>query len=135
MAIKFSETVRNARLNAIETAIGTAAVLKLRTGSPPAAIGDPDSGVVVATMTLDSNWMADASGGTKGKSGTWQDPGADTGGTISHFRVYASDGVTQHIQGTVTITGNGGDMTLDNNVVEAGQQITITTFTLQDGNA
>lgn len=33
MAIQLSTAVRNARLDAIETAIGTAAVLKGRTGS------------------------------------------------------------------------------------------------------
>lgn len=134
MAIKLSETVRNAELDAIETAIGTSAVLKLRTGSPPAAITDVDSGTVVATLNLESNWMAAASGGSKAKAGTWQDASADSSGTVGHFRIYASDGITQHIQGTVTITGGGGDMTLDNNVIVAGQSVTITTFTLTAGN-
>lgn len=132
MAIKMSEAVRNAMLDAIETAIGTSAVLKLRTGTPPTNIGDADSGTVVATMTLDSSWMADAASGSKAKSGTWQDASADSAGTVGHFRIYASNGTTQHIQGTCT---GGGDMTLDNYVVEAGQSITITTFTLTAGNA
>jgi hypothetical protein len=134
MAIKISAAVKNARLDAIEATIGTTAVLKLRTGAAPAAITDADSGTVVASMTLPSDWMAAASGGSKALSGTWQDASADSAGTVAHFRIYASDGTTQHIQGTVTITGGGGDMTLDNPVVEAGQQITITTFTLTDGN-
>ena len=42
---------------------------------------------------------------------------------------------TQHIQGTVTNTGGGGDMTVQNVVVEAAQAITITGFTLTAGNA
>jgi hypothetical protein len=44
MAIKMSAAVRNARLDAIETAIGTAAVLKIRSGAPPTNITDADRG-------------------------------------------------------------------------------------------
>lgn len=135
MAVKMSVAVRNGLLDAIETAIGTGAVMKLRTGAPPTNITDADSGTVVATLTLPSDWMAAASGGTKALSGTWQDASADAGGTVAHFRIYASNGTTQHIQGTVTDTGGGGDLTLDNSVVTTGQSITITTFTLTAPNA
>ena len=78
--------------------------------------------------------MAGASSGSKAKSGTWQDASADMAGTAGHFRIYASDGTTVHMQGTVTITGSGGDMTLDNTNIAAGQQVTITGFTLTAGN-
>jgi hypothetical protein len=135
MTIQFSEGVRNARLDAIESNTGTDAVLKLRTGAQPANCAAADSGTVVATMTLPSDWMAAAASGQKAKSGTWQDTSADNPGTVAHFRLYKSDGTTCQLQGSVTITGGGGDMELDNNVVVAGQQITITTFTLTDGNA
>jgi hypothetical protein len=135
MAVQLSTTVRNARLDAIETAIGTSAVLKIRTGAPPANCGTADSGTVLATLTLPSDWMAAASSGSKAKSGTWEDTSADNAGTAAHFRVYASDGTTCHLQGTVTATGNGGDMTLDNVSIGAGQAVTITGFTLTDGNA
>lgn len=134
MAIKISTVVKNARLDAIETAIGTAAVLKIRSGSAPAAITDADSGTVLATLTLPSDWMAAASGGSKAKSGTWEDSSADATGTAAHFRVYASDGTTQHMQGTVTATGGGGDMTVDNTSFASGQAFSITGFTLTDGN-
>src|SRR5688572_29520313 len=117
MALKYSTTVRNAKLDSIETTVGTSAVLKLRTGSPPADVATADSGTVVATLNLPSDWMAAAASGAKSKTGTWQDASADAAGTVGHFRIYASDGTTAHIQGTVTATGGGGDMTLDNNVV------------------
>lgn len=135
MAVQLSTAVRNARLDAIETTIGTSAVLKLRTGAQPANVATADSGTVLATMTLPSDWLAAAAAGSKAKSGTWSDPAADAAGTAAHFRIYASDGTTAHIQGSVTITGSGGDMTLDNNVLAVGQLITITSFTLTDGNA
>lgn len=135
MAIQLSASVRNARLDAIETTIGTSAVLKIRTGSAPANVATADSGTVLATLTLPSDWLAAASSGAKAKSGTWQDTSADASGTAAHFRIYASDGTTAHIQGTVTVTGGGGDMTVDSVSFTAGQSFTVSTFTLTDGNA
>lgn len=134
MAIKVSVAVRNARLDAIESTVGTSAVLKIRTGSPPTNITDADSGTVLASITLPSDWAAAASGGSKAKSGTWSVAASATG-TAGHFRLYASDGTTQHMQGTVTATGGGGDMTLDNTSIASGQTVTVNTCTLTDGNA
>lgn len=135
MALQYSVTVRNAKLDAVETAIGTAAVLKIRTGSAPADCATADSGTVLATMSLPSDWMAAASSGAKAKSGTWSDTSADATGTAAHFRIYASDGTTIHAQGTVTATGGGGDLTLDSTGITSGQTVTITAFTLTAGNA
>lgn len=135
MAIKLSVAARNARLDALETEIGTAAIMKIRTGAAPANITDADSGTVVATLNLPSDWMAAAAAGVKGKAGTWSDASADAAGTAGHFRVYASDGTTQHIQGTCTATGGGGDMEIDNTVLAVGQEFTVTQFDLTEGNA
>lgn len=135
MTIQLSAGVRNAMLDAIESTIGTSAVLKIRTGAAPADVATADSGTVLATLTLPSDWMAAASTGSKAKSGTWQDTSADATGTAAHFRIYASDGTTAHLQGTVTATGGGGDMTVDNTSFASGQQFTVTAFTLTAGNA
>ena len=134
MTIKLSVAVKNARLDAIETAIGTSPVLKIRSGAAPSAITDADAGTVLATLTLPSDWLAAASSGIKSKSGTWQDTSADATGTAAHFRIYASDGTTQHLQGTITATGGGGDMELDNTSLAATQSFTIIAFALTDGN-
>lgn len=135
MALQFSAAVRNAELDAIETTIGTSAVLKIRTGAAPANVAAADSGTVLVTANLPSDWLAAAAAGAKAKSGTWQDASADATGTAAHFRIYASDGTTAHVQGTVTATGGGGDMTLDNVSIAAAQAVTITGFTLTAGNA
>jgi len=133
MALQFSTTVRNARLDAIETAVGVSAVLKIRTGAAPADCATADSGTVLATLSLPSDWMAGASGGSKAKSGTWQDASADATGTAAHFRLYASDGTTCHMQGTVGTSG--ADMIVDNTSLAAGQSFTINTFTINEANA
>lgn len=134
MAIQLSTSARNARLDAVETDTGTAPILKLRSGSVPANCAAADSGTVLAALTLPSDWMAAAASGSKAKSGTWQDTNADATGTIAHFRLYKSDGSTCQIQGTVTATGGGGDLTVDSTAVTATQSVTITGFTLSDGN-
>jgi hypothetical protein len=64
------------------------------------------------------------------------DTSADNTGTPGHFRLYASDGTTCHMQGTVTFTGSGGDMTVDvSGSITAGQQFSVTAFTITEGNA
>jgi len=133
MAIQLSTTVRNARLDQIETTIGTSAVIKIFTGSPPANCAAADSGTVLATVNCPTDWMAAASGGSKAKSGTWEDLSADNTGTAGHFRVYDSGATTCHIQGTVGTSGT--DMTVNSTSFTAGQAFTINTFTLTDGNA
>lgn len=135
MAIQLAVSVRNARLDAIETDTGVSAILKIRSGAAPADCATADSGTVLATLALPSDWMAAASSGSKSKSGTWQDASADAAGTAAHFRIYKTDGTTCQMQGTVTATGGGGDMTLDNTSIASAQTVTITSFTLTDGNA
>ena len=133
MTIQYSNAVKDAKLDAIETAIGTSAILKFRSGAKPTNITDPSSGTVLATLNLPSDWMAASSGGTKSKSGTWEDTSADAAGTIGHFEITSSGG-TVHMRGTVTATGGGGDMTVDNTVVAAGQDVLVTSFGITSGN-
>ncbi len=132
MALQYSTELRNAQLDAIETVGGTSPVLKIRTGAAPANAAAADSGTVLATLTLPSDWMAAASSGSKAKSGTWEDTSADATGTAAHFRLYKSDGTTVVMQGTVGTSGT--DMIVDNTSFAAGQAFTITGFTITAGN-
>lgn len=133
MAVQLSVSVRNARLDAIETAVSTSAVLKIRTGAQPATCATADSGTVLATCSLPSDWMGAAANGTKALSGSWQDATADNSGTAAHFRLYASDGTTCHMQGSVSTSG--ADLNVDSVQFTSGQSFTVTAFTLTDGNA
>lgn len=135
MALQYSVAVRNGQLDSVETTIGTSAVMRIRTGSAPANCATADSGTVLAELSLPSDWMAAASGGSKAISGTWTDAAADNAGTAGHFRIYASDGTTVHMQGTCSITGGGGDLVLDNTNIAVGQVITVVSFTISAGNA
>jgi len=132
MAIQLSVTARNARLDAIETTIGTSANLYIRTGAAPADCATADSGSLLATLALPSDWMAAASSGSKAKSGTWSVAASGTG-TAAHFRIKDSGGTTCHLQGTVGTSGT--DMIIDNTSIASGQTVTVSTFTLTDANA
>lgn len=133
MGINLSTEARNARLDAIETVAGTSPILRIRSGTMPTACSDSDVGDVLSEITLPSDWMAAASGGTKLKSGTWEDASANNTGTATHFRLYKSDGTTCVMQGTVGTSS--ADMIVLSTSFVATQPFTITAFTLIDGNA
>ncbi len=132
MTIQYSVAVNNARLDAVETAIGASAILKIRTGAAPANCAAADTGTVLATISLPADWMAAAASASKAKSGTWQDASADATGTAAHFRIYDTTGTTCHVQGTYGIVAT--DMIGDSVSMTAGQSFTVNTFTLNAGN-
>lgn len=133
MTIQLSTAARNAGLDSFETTAGATAKLQIRTGAQPANCAAAASGTLLAELTLPSDWMAAASGGAKALAGSWAGTGA-AAGTAAHFRVVDNAGTTCHMQGTVTATGGGGDMTLDNTSIAVAQAVQVTTFTLTAGN-
>jgi len=134
VALQLSVPIRNARLDVIESTVGTGPIMTIRSGAAPANTAAANSGTVLATIQLPADWMSNAAGASKAMSGTWEDNSADASGTAAHFRIHDSTGATCHIQGTVSGTGGGGDMEVDNVVFAAGQRFTITTFALNEAN-
>lgn len=122
----YSVAVVNAWANAYETTIGASPVLEIRSGAKPADCAAADSGTVLASIALPADWMVAAVNGVVTLLGSWQDASADAPGTAAHYRI--KQGATCHEQGTVTLTGGGGDMTLDNTNIASSQQVTITSW-------
>lgn len=135
MAIKRSVSLRNATLDAAETHIGASPTLRIYEGTVPASTADAP-GTLLAQMTLPADWMGAASSGSKAKLGTWEDTSADASGTAAYYRIYDSASTPVcHEQGTVTATGGGGDLELDNTSIASGQKVEITGYTWTAGNA
>ncbi len=135
MTIQLSEAVRNARLDAVEIEIGAAPVLEFRTGTPPASCAALSTGTLLAASALPSDWLLVAAAGAKAKNGTWTITGIAVG-DIGYFRIMRAGSPSEcDLQGTVTATGGGGDMTVDNISIAPAQVATVNTFTLTDGNA
>jgi len=135
MALQFSVAVRNGEADSIETTIGASAILMMRTLAPPANCAAADVGAVLATLNLAADWMNPAVLGTITKNGTWQDLLADATGVVGHFRIYDNGLLACQAQGTVTATGLGGDMTVDNVNFAMNQSFTVTAFAITIGNA
>jgi hypothetical protein len=133
MAIQYSVTVNNAQLDSKETTIGTAPIMRIYSGSMPANCAASRTGTKLTDDALPSDWLAAASSAAKAKSGTWTLNGV-AAGTAGYFTVRDSGDSVTHMQGTVTATGGGGDMTLDNAVIAISQVITVNTFTITSGN-
>lgn len=138
MAVTYSHAVSDAKNDAVETVIGPSPQLRLYNGTPPANARAALSGnTLLAQGALPSDWMAASANGVKAKAGTWTltgQSGAGAGTAATFYRIYDSTGTTCHEQGTVTATGGGGDMTLNNNSIANGQTLTVDTYTKTSGN-
>lgn len=131
MAVQLGTTVRNARLDTVESTIGVSAKLQLRSGAQPADCATADSGSLLAELTLPVDYFNNAAAGAKTKLGTWSGTGA-IAGTIGHFRLKDNAAATTHMQGSCGI--GSGDLSFDNTSIGVGQAVTVNTFTLSEGN-
>ncbi len=128
MAFQKSAAVRNAELDAIETTIGTAAILKVFSGAEPTSCGAADPAGALVLMSLPVDYFSNAAAGAKAKLGTWSGV-ASGSGTAASWRIYENTAVTCHLQGNTT------DMTFDNTSINSGQTVTVASFTITAGNA
>jgi hypothetical protein len=129
MTIQFAQSTAHAMLDAIETDIGGSPVLYLRSGAQPANCAAADSGTLIATIAMAADAFSNASAWAKAIGATISDLSADNAGTLGHWRIKTSGAVTK-LQGSITATGGGGDMTVDNTSVAAAQQIDVTSFAI-----
>ena len=128
MTIFWSDTIRNALLDAWETAIGASAKVRIYSGAVPAdesaALGDA---TMLAEFSLGSDWASNAGAGTKTLTGLPLSTSGVASGTASFYRIYNSAGTTCHEQGTVGTSG--ADMTIDNTNIAVDQTVRITGWT------
>lgn len=134
MAMKFSEDVRNARLDAIQEIVGPSPILRFWSGSTPANTSAPDAGTKLVEMNLPANWMSPAANASKQKAGVWKTLSALATGVAMYYRIYSSDDDEPRVQGTITATGDGGDMTVASTDVFVGQEVVVTAFSINEGN-
>lgn len=131
MAITFTDAAAHLGLNAIYDAFN-AGKIRIYSGSPPGPAAAP-TGTLLVDEDLPATAFGAASGGSKVKAGTWSAAGAATG-VAGYYRLVATGdtgGATEaqvREEGTVTATGGGGDMTVDNVNIAAAQVVTITSF-------
>ena len=134
MAAQFSDRIRNAWLDSNEAITGVSPKLRIYPGSRPTNCAASATGTLLAEITCPSDWMAAVSSGAKVLAGSWT-VAAIAAGTAGYYRLYDNAATNCDEQGTITATGGGGDMTVDNTSIASGQTVTITAKTLTAGGA
>jgi len=139
MALQYSVAVRNAQLDAWETAIGASPIIRLYDGANPADCATAPTAAIIANGTAAADWSAAAAAGQKtilnGPVVITGITAAGTGTAVVAYRIYDSAGTTCHEQGTVTATNGIGDMTMDNVSIADTQTANLNTQTRICGNA
>lgn len=129
MALAYSTTLRNARLDAITTAAGNAALLRIYDGTRPATGGTATT--LLAELTCGTPFAAGASGGVLTLGTITQDASANASGTATWFRIVTSGG-TFVADGNVGTSGS--DLNLSTTTIVSGQPVSVTSFTISEGD-
>jgi len=135
MALGINVTTRNAMLDAITSRAGASALLQIYDGSRPATGGAVTTKLAQLTCNA-SAFAAAASSGVLTINAISSDLSADATGTATWFRIYASNGTTHVLDGSVsTIAAGTGDMQLDSTSIVLGGTVAISTATVTAGNS
>lgn len=133
MATRISTAAQNAACDAIVDLVDGGAspgYVEIRTGAQPATANTAASGSVLATITYSDPAFGASSAGTATADITPALTVAASGtGTAGWFRVYESGG-TGIYDGAITVTGGGGDMTVNTTSLVATVNFTITAQTV-----
>jgi len=133
MALGYSTTLRNNRLNQITTAIDAGAgagLIRIYDGTQPATCGTATT--LLAELTCSDPSAGAASSGQLTLNAITADSSANATGTATWFRVVDSTG-TCVMDGTAGTSGT--DLVLDSASITAGQQVSISSFVITEGNA
>lgn len=134
MAVRLSTATRNALADAVTARAdsGTgAATLKIYSGAQPASANDVASGTLLATFTLNDPSFGAAATGVITLDVT---PALSTtgvaAGTAGWARLESNTAVTTVADFSVTATGGGGDVTVDNTSIAVDQTVNLTSGTI-----
>lgn len=130
MALAYSTTIRNGMLDFITSTVGGSALLRLYDGSRPATGGSATT--LLAELTCNATFAASASGGVLTLNAITQDSSANATGTATWFRIVTSGG-TFCIDGNVGTSGS--DLNLTTTSIVATQPVSVSSFTITEGNA
>lgn len=124
MAVTYSTTLKNTRLDAVTTAAGTTAVLEICSAAYAA---------VLATIALGNPIAAAAASGVLTLSGfPRSDTAADASGTAAVARIRTAAGGTDVVTG-LSVGTTGTDIVLGSLSITAGQTVTLNSATITHG--
>lgn len=117
------------------TALLNGGSVEIRTGAQPDTVATAATGTLLGTLTLNATAFGaatTASPSVATANAITGDSSADATGTAGWFRAYrsAANGSTAIIDGSITASGGGGDMIINNVNVVAGGTIAIDSWTV-----
>lgn len=131
MALAFDlVSIRNAMLDLITARAGANALLRIYSGSRPATGGAATT--LLAELTCNATFAPAAASGVLTLNAITQDSSANATGTATWFRIVKSDGSTFVLDGNVGTSGS--DLNLTTTSIVATQPVSITSFTITEGN-
>lgn len=133
MALGFATTLRTARASQIVAAIDAGAgagKLRLYNGTRPATGGAVTT--LLAELTF-SDPCGTVTNGVLTFSAITSDAMADNTGTATWFRIVDSTGAFV-LDGTITVTGGGGDITMTSTSIQAGVTVDATSLVFTEDN-
>lgn len=126
MATQIPTAVQNAMCDLAVDRIdagAAAGTMQIRTGSPPGP-NAAATGTLLATITFSDPAFGAAAAGVATMSGAPLSTTAVADGTAGWFRIRDSDGTTV-VDGTVTVTGGGGQLQLSSTTISTGLSVSI----------
>lgn len=133
MALGFATTLRTARASQIVAAIDAGAgagKLRLYNGTRPATGGTVTT--LLAELTF-SDPCGTVTNGVLTFNNITSDASADNTGTATWFRIVDSTGAFV-LDGTITVTGGGGDITMTSTSIQAGVTVDATSLVFTEDN-
>lgn len=130
MALAYNSTLRDNMLDEITTRAGNGALLRIYDGTRPSTGGAATT--LLAELTCGTPFASAASGGTLTLGAITQDSSANATGTATWFRIVQSGGSTHVLDGNVGTSGS--DLNLTTTSIVSGQPVSITSFTITEGN-
>lgn len=134
MALRYSAALRNAQQDAITTAAGASAIIKIFSGTKPATPETTATGTLLVTLPCSATFAAGSSGGVLTLNSITT-TNAVASGTAGYFRISTAAN-TGTAAGIIDgdISTSGSDLNLVNTSINSGQAVGITSFTITNNN-
>ena len=131
--LSMATATRNDRCNALVTTAGTGSIMRIYSGSRPANANSAASGTLLATVTWTGVNVGTCSSGVLdiNEAAATQSNGSHVNGTPGYIRWLKSDGTTVVLD--IDVCGSAPCWAFTGTVVN-GQNVTLTTMTLTEGN-
>src|ERR1044072_8959149 len=131
MTARMSSSLRNARLDAITTAAGGSALLRIYDGTRPSTGGTATT--LLAELTCNATFAPSASGGTLTLNSITSDSSANATWTATWARIVKSAGTTFVLD--CSVGTSGADINLNPPSIVSGASVAVTSAVFTEGNA